>query len=55
MILLDDLQDSEKANSPEQVRKLLDIIRSDVMNLGGKGRASIICTATPIAVDDLTM
>jgi len=52
--LLDDLQDAETATSPEQIRKILDIIRADIMNLGGKGRASIIATATSIAPDDLT-
>ena len=54
LCLLDDLQDAETANSPEQIRKILDIIRADIMNLGGKGRASIIATATSIAPDDLT-
>lgn len=52
-ILLDDLQTSEIAESPEQVEKLLSLIRKDIMNLGGKERLSILQTATPIQPDDL--
>lgn len=52
-ILLDDLQTSETAESPEQVEKLLSLIRKDIMNLGGKERLSILQTATPICPDDL--
>ena len=36
LVLLDDLQDSESAENPEQVEKMLNIIRKDVMCLGGK-------------------
>lgn len=53
LVLLDDLQDSETAENPESVEKLLQIIRKDVMNLGGKQRLSILQTATPICPDDL--
>ena len=42
LILLDDLQSHSTADNPEQVRKLLDVIRMDIMNLGSKGRASVI-------------
>lgn len=52
-VLLDDLQTSETAESPEQVEKLLSLIRKDIMNLGGKERLSILQTATPICPDDL--
>lgn len=41
-VLLDDLQTSETAESPEQVEKLLSLIRKDIMNLGGKERLSIL-------------
>lgn len=50
---LDDLQTSETASSTEQVEKLLDIINKDVMNLGGKGKISVLQSATPICPDDL--
>lgn len=53
LILLDDLQTSEIAESPEQVEKLVNLIKKDVMNLGGKNRLSILQTATPICPDDL--
>lgn len=52
-ILLDDLQTTEIAESPEQVEKLMSLIRKDVMNLGGKERLSILQTATPIQPEDL--
>ena len=52
-ILLDDLQTTEIAESPEQVEKLMSLIRKDVMNLGGKERLSILQTATPICPEDL--
>ena len=53
LVLLDDLQTSETAESPEQVEKLMTLIKKDVMNLGGKERLSILQTATPICPDDL--
>ena len=53
LILLDDLQTSEIAESPEQVEKLVTLLKKDVMNLGGKDRLSILQTATPICPDDL--
>ena len=52
-VLLDDLQTTEIAESPEQVEKLMTLIRKDVMNLGGKERLSILQTATPIQPEDL--
>ena len=52
-VLLDDLQTTEIAESPEQVEKLMSLIRKDVMNLGGKERLSILQTATPIQPEDL--
>jgi len=53
LVLLDDLQTTEIAESPEQVEKLMTLIKKDVMNLGGKERLSILQTATPICPDDL--
>ena len=52
-IILDDLQTSEIAENPEQVEKLLSLIKKDIMSLGGKQRLSILQTATPIVPDDL--
>lgn len=52
-VLLDDLQTTEIAENPEQVEKLMTLIRKDVMNLGGKERLSILQTATPICPEDL--
>lgn len=53
LVLLDDLQTSQDAESPIQVEKLLNIIKKDVFNLAGKGKLAILQTATPIAPDDL--
>ena len=53
LVLLDDLQTHSTAESPEQVEKLLEIIKKDVFGLAGKGAISIIQTATPICCDDL--
>lgn len=52
-MILDDLQTADTASSQEQVQKLLDTIKKDIMNLGGKQRLSILQTATPIQPDDL--
>ena len=52
-VLLDDLQTTEIAENPEQVEKLMTLVRKDVMNLGGKERLSILQTATPICPEDL--
>lgn len=41
-VLLDDLQTTETAENPEQVEKLMSLIRKDIMNLGGKERLSIL-------------
>ena len=48
LVLLDDLQTSEIAESPAQVEKLMSLVHKDVMNLGGKERLTILQTATPI-------
>lgn len=40
--MLDDLQTSEDAESPEQVEKLLNIIRKDIFNLAGKGKLAVL-------------
>lgn len=52
-VLLDDLQSHESADSAEQVEKILEIIRKDVMGLAGKGKLNVLMTSTPIAPDDL--
>lgn len=53
LVLLDDLQTSEDAENPQQVEKLLNIIKKDIFNLAGKGKLAVLQTATPIAPDDL--
>lgn len=53
LVLLDDLQDAETAENPQSVEKMLNIIKKDVMCLGGKQRLSILQTATPICPEDL--
>ncbi|MCF0232215.1 MAG: hypothetical protein HUJ63_08120, partial [Enterococcus sp.] len=52
-VILDDIQDDETAYSSVQVEKLLSIINKSVLNLGGKGKISVLQTATPICPDDL--
>lgn len=52
-VLLDDLQDKDIASSPEQVQKVMDTIKKDIIPLAGKERLSIIQTATPICGEDL--
>lgn len=52
-VLIDDIQSSESAANPEQVQKLLDVIRQDIIPLAGKERLSILQTFTPICPDDL--
>lgn len=54
MVLVDDIQSHETAHSPEQVEKLEDILKRDVMNLSSGRKVAVICTATPIADGDLT-
>lgn len=51
--IIDDIQTSQSATSPEQVEKLMDVIRQDIIPLAGKERLSILQTFTPIAPDDL--
>lgn len=52
LLILDDCQTSENAENPEQIDKLYTYIKKDLMSLG-KGRLSILQTATPIQPDDL--
>ena len=52
-VLLDDLQSAQIAQNPEQVSKILDLIKKDVMNLSSKGKIAVIMTSTPIAPEDL--
>lgn len=42
LVILDDLQTSEIAENPSSVKKLLSLIRKDIMPLGGKERLSIL-------------
>lgn len=51
--ILDDLQDSEEASSPDQVQKTADIINKDVMNLSSGRRLAVLMTSTPIVPEDL--
>ena len=53
IVILDDLQTSESASSLEQVEKLYDIIKRDVMNLSSKGKLAVLMTSTPLVPDDL--
>lgn len=52
-VILDDLQSSEIASNPEQVQKVLDIIKKDVMNLSSKGKLAVLMTSTPLNPEDL--
>ena len=54
IVLLDDVQTTEIAQSPEQCAKVLSLIRGDVMGLAGLSKAAIINLATTIAQDDVT-
>lgn len=53
LAILDDLQDSEIARSSEQVDKVLDFVRKDVINLSSGRKLAIMMTSTPICADDL--
>lgn len=51
--LIDDIQTTTSAQNPEQVEKLMDTIRKDIIPLGGKERLSILQTFTPICEGDV--
>ena len=53
LAILDDLQDSEIAKSGEQVDKVLDFIKKDVINLSSGKKLALLMTSTPICADDL--
>lgn len=53
LAILDDLQDSEIAKSAEQVEKVLDFVRKDVINLSSGKKLAVLMTSTPICSDDL--
>lgn len=53
LAILDDLQDSEIAKSGEQVDKVLDFIKKDVINLSSGKKLAVLMTSTPICADDL--
>lgn len=53
LAILDDLQDSEIARSSEQVDKVLDFVRKDVINLSSGKKLAVLMTSTPISADDL--
>lgn len=53
LAILDDLQDSEIARSAEQVDKVLDFVRKDVINLSSGKKLAVLMTSTPICSDDL--
>lgn len=52
-VILDDLQSSETAANAEQVEKISDIIKRDIMNLSSKSKLAVLMTSTPICPDDL--
>lgn len=52
-VILDDLQSAELAQNPEQVQKVLDIIKKDIMNLSSKGKLAVLMTSTPLMPEDL--
>ena len=52
-VLLDDLQTAETASNPDQVQKILDIIKKDVFNLSSNGKLAVLNTCTPICTEDL--
>lgn len=52
-VILDDLQSSETAANIEQVEKISDIIKRDIMNLSSKGKLAVLMTSTPICPEDL--
>ncbi len=55
LVLLDDVQDRESAQSAAQTAERLAIIRGDVLGLAGPGRSiSALLTATVIRPDDLS-
>lgn len=53
LVLLDDLQTDKSASSQTQVRKLLDYIRKDVMQLSSTRKIAVLMTSTPICPNDL--
>lgn len=52
-VILDDLQTSETASNPEQVEKIMTIIKKDIMNLSSKGKLAVLMTSTPLCPEDL--
>lgn len=52
-VILDDLQTSETASNPEQVEKIMTIIKKDIMNLSSKGKLAVLMTSTPLVPEDL--
>ena len=52
-VILDDLQTSETASNPEQVDKIMTIIKKDIMNLSSKGKLAVLMTSTPLVPEDL--
>lgn len=52
-VLIDDPQTAESAQNQESVIKLLDTIKKDILNLGGRKKLSVLLTATPLEIDDL--
>lgn len=53
VVILDDLQDSESAQAPEQVNKILNIIKRDILNLSSQGKLAVLMTSTPLCPEDL--
>ena len=51
--LIDDIQSTTSAQNPDQVDKMMDTIRKDIIPLAGKERISLLQTFTQICPDDL--
>jgi hypothetical protein len=52
-VILDDLQSAEMASNPDQVLKVQDIIKKDIMNLSSRGKLAVLMTSTPLMPEDL--
>lgn len=53
-VLLDDLQTAEAAKSQTKLKKLVKLIRKDVLGLGGERMLNVVMTSTPIEPGDLS-
>lgn len=54
IVIMDDIQTSASASAPDQVEKLLELVKADILNLSSKEKIGVIHCCTPICEDDLT-